>query len=474
MKQLSLLFVLVAAITACQIEDDQAPSPNESFIKYYGDLTGYVARDIEFLYDSSGFVVFGDVTADDGSTDYAILRMDLDGNLIDSVYFSLDLPLFGLDVDGDGQPDSLRGDDNAGKIVVTPDGYALVGTTLLNNNSFGVTNLSVGTFSFFDNQLTRDRDQTIPIFAIDNLDGEQLDQIGSDLLITRDGGILIMGSREMDRGGGVSDFDFYLIKIRLQQNGVGIDTVFEQTIGIPGNGQDDILVRGFEKADRNIVLIGHSFDVSDLGENGGDNGRNVTFMELNSAGQIINSNSYGFENPGDAVVFNETVSDAIQTPSGFAITGTTTLSTERSYAFFMNLNANGQFIAGDTLSSAFRLSGNPRTSIETNGIGIAQGRDSDYIILGQYPDFNFDMNINDPTIASESRAGEAMFMKVDQFGVPIAGLETFYGSQNGSDFAVDALTLPDGKIVVLANVDFGGGIQLVSLIKTNDSGNLVD
>lgn len=464
MKNLVCLIVASFIIFSCQIEDDEAPTPNESFIKYYGDLTGYEAKDIEFLYDSSGFIVFGNVVADDGSTDYAILRMDLDGNLIDSTYFSFDVPL-GEDADGDGELDTLRGDDVAAQVEVFSDGYALVGTTLLNNNSFGVLDVSVATISFFNNDLDKVANQTFAITS-GNPREDGLDQLASDVIGLRDGGILLLGSREIDRGG-PSDFDYYLLKI-------GGSNPFEKTIGIPGNNQDDILVRGFEKPNGNIVLIGYSSDVSALGENEGNNGTNVTFTELNATGQILNSVSYGIDNPdtNDLSVFNEVVTGAVSTSAGYAITGTSNLSTEVSYAFFMNLTKNGDFVAGDTLSSAFRFSSGE--SIETFGLGIAQGRDNDFLILGQYPNFNYDVNVDDPTLTGESRAGEAMFMKVGQFGVPKPGLETHYGSANGDDSAVDALLLPDGKIVVLANVDFGGGIQLVSLIKTNDSGDLVD
>ncbi len=457
MKKLLLILLAASVVYACQIEDDNAPTPEESFIKYYGDLAGYEAKDIEFLYDSSGFVILANVSGDDGTNDYTLLRVSQDGALIDSTVFSLDIPLR-FDADGNGQLDDvLAGSDNAGQVQVLEDGFLVIGTTSLNNSAIDILDVQVATISLFDNDFNNLLDSTLFISASGDIrDG--LDLLGSDVIETQDEGFLIFGSIEIDRGGGTSDFDYYLLK-------VGSDNDFEEIIGIAGEGNDDILVRGFEKSNGNIVLIGYSSDPSSLGENGGNNGLNVTFSELTNQGKLINSVSYGLDNPdpNNETIFDEVVTDAIQTNTGYAITGTTTLSTDDSYAFFMQLSNNGLFISGDTLTSSFGY------GLETNGTGIAKTSTNNYIILGNYPQFDITIEGLEDRI---TRAGEAMFFQVDQSGIPRANSENYYGTQNGDDSAVDALTLPDGKIVVLANIDFGGGIQLISLIKTDDNGRL--
>lgn len=455
MKNFYLILITASIFSACQIEDDNAPSPNESFIKYYGDLAGYEGRDIEMLRDSSGFIVLANVTGESGQSDYIIMRMSLDGTLIDSVEFSFDIPV-GFDADGNGNLDDfLTGSDDGGQVEVFDGGFAVIGTTSLNNSALDVLDVQVATITFFDDQFNNLLDTTLVIPASGDL-RQGLDLIGSDIITLSDGGFLIMGSIEIERASGVSDFDYYLSKVGSNNN-------FVEIIGIPGDGNDDILVRGFEKLNGNIVLIGYSSEPSDLGENNGDNGLNVTFSELTPQGKLINRVSYGLDNPDptNESIFNERVSGAVATSSGFAVVGTTTL-TDNEYAFFMNLSTNGVFINGDTLTSTFGF------GLESKGRGIVQADDNDFIILGNYPQFNIINNLNQQV----ARAGEAMFMKVTQFGMPVAGAEVNYGTENGNDEAVDAIALPDGKIVVLANVDFGGGIQLISLIKTNDDGQL--
>ena len=456
MRNLCLLILASIILNSCQIEDKNAPSPNESFIKYYGQLQGYEAKDVEFLADSSGFIIFGNVTGEDGTTDYTILRVDENGTLIDDLVFSFDIPL-PFDADGNGQMDDfLAGNDDASQVEVFDGGFAVIGTTSLNNSSLDILDVQVLTVSLYDDNYVNLLDTTLAIPAGDLRDG--LDLRGNDIIELSDGGFLIMGSIEIDRGGGVSDLDYFLLK-------VGTDNAdFEEIIGIPGDGNDDILVRGFEKANGNIVLIGYSSDPSSLGENNGDNGLNVNFKELTPDGKILNSVSYGLDNPDpdNSTVFDDVVNDAISSSSGYTITGTTTLATDDKYAFFMNLTNSGLFIDGDTLTSSFG------SNLQSEGFGIVQSADNNYIILGSYTSFNITNEIGQQI----ARAGESMFMKVDQVGVPVAASEANYGTENGNEEAIDALLLDDGQILVLSNTDFGGGIQLISLIKTDDNGQL--
>ena len=443
---------------SCQIEDDNAPTPEEGFIKYYGSLTGYEAKDIEYLADSSGFIIFGNVTNDLGATDYTLLRIDQTGALIDSIIFSFDISLR-FDANGDGElNDVIAGNDDASQVEVFDGGFATIGTTSLNNSAIDILDVKVGTVRLFDNDYNNVLDTTVVLQAGNLRDGlrDGLDLIGNDIIQLNDGGLLIMGSIEIDRGGGSSDLDYYILKVGTEVND------FEEIIGIPGEGNDDILVRGFEKDNGNIVLIGYSTDPSSFGENGGNNGLNVTFSELTPQGKLENSISYGLDNPDNATLFDEVVTNAIETTTGYAITGTTTLGTDEKYAFFMNLTNSGIYVNGDTITSGFQY------GLESEGLGIVQSNDNNYIVLGKYSNFDVTNSIGQRF----SRAAESMFVKVDQAGIPIAGAEVNYGTENGSERAVDALLLQDNRILVLSNTDFGGGVQLMSLIKTNDDGQL--
>jgi len=49
MKRIYYIILLVFVTLSCQIEDDNAPAPEDAFIKYYGDLTSFTAKDIEIV-----------------------------------------------------------------------------------------------------------------------------------------------------------------------------------------------------------------------------------------------------------------------------------------------------------------------------------------------------------------------------------------------------------------------------------------
>lgn len=460
MKHLLYITLFTIGLISCQIEDDNAPAPDDSFIKYFGELTGYEAKDIELLNDGSGFVVLCDVIGDDGSKDYGLFIIDLEGNLVNQTTFGFDVPTnTDLNKDGIIGNDVISGEDLGAQVEVTANGtFWVVGTTVVNDNASNILNVSVGTISVFDEDLNFLSDGTQEFGAsIELTDG--LDLVGADLIIADNGDLIFFGSIEIERGNGDVDFDYFVIRAGSMN--------FQEFIGVPGDGQDDMVVRGFEKDNGNLVLIGYSSDPSSLGENGGNNGTNVLFTELTPEGKILNSVSYGIDG-GLALVYNEVVNNAIQTPSGFAIVGTSTLSTEETYAFYMNLTRTGGLVSANLITSEYTFSGTDEP-LETEGFGIVQSLDNDYILLGNYQNF-----VTDILGQTKNRAVEGLYKKIDQFGNGIPGFETNFGLADGNDRVVDAVRLPDGKIVALANVDFGGGIELIALMKLNDTGNLVD
>ena len=464
MKRLLEITLLAFLAISCQIEDENAPKPEETFIKYFGELTSYKASDIEIVYDATGevaeeLVIFGVKTSSFGDDDFFVLRTDLDGNLIDSASYSFDENL-GIDLSGDGNENVLRGNEIASQIQPIPGGgFILVGTTSLTETLLDISDWQLLTIAFVDNELNllRERDSVLILPAINN--NFELDLIGNDVIILDGGSLLIAGAREFDRGGGVTDFDNFFLKI--DPNG---SSGFLNTQGVAGDGQNDILVRAFEKTPGgNIVLIGHSNAPSLLGENNGNNGANVYFLEISSTGTPVNFAAYGFEDPDEGItaVYDEQVNNVIRTATGFSIVGTSTTSTDLNYSFVMNLSDNGLYLNGNSFTgSAF----NSETNVlQSFGNGITQTQTNDLAVVGQYQSF---------VSGNLSRGGEGMFVKFDQASVPVAGAESFFGLADGNDSVVDAVTLPDGKIVAVANVDFGGGVQLISVIKLNDNGSL--
>ena len=200
------------------------------------------------------------------------------------------------------------------------------------------------------------------------------------------------------------------------------------------------------------------------GENGGFNGTNVFFLETDINGTPINSAAYGIDDtrdPTSTTVYNETVNDVIKSASGYSVVGTSNTTGNEQFAFIMNLSNSGVFL--NAASHHFSAFNEGTTTLQTSGEGITQAIDNKLIMLGQYLSFN---------TGNLSRGGEGMFVKFSQGSVPVEGAESFFGLADGNDSIVDAVTLPDGKIIAVANVDFGGGVKLISIIKLNDDGAL--
>lgn len=460
MKNILFIILTTLLVISCQIEDENAPSPDEAFIKYYGELTSYEASDIEIVYDQTGeiaegLVVFGVKTNDFGDNDYFVLHTDLEGNLIDSVSYGFENAT-DRDFTGDGNADVFRGDEIAGQIQPIPGGYITIGTSSVTETVLDISDFQILTVGFLDSELNLLNDTLLAL--VSEQDNVELDLIGNDIIVLSDGSILLAGAKEFDRGGGVTDFDNYFFKLSFTD---GI--VFENTQGIAGEDEDDILVRAFEKNNGNIVFIGNSNSPSLLGENEGDNGTNVYFLEVSENGVPINFAAYGFENPetGITAVYNEKVNNVIKTPSGYSIVGTSNTSTSLEYSFIMNLSNSGIYLSGNSFDeSSFNSENN---TLQSNGLGVTQTSTNDVVMVGQYKSFESD---------GMSRGGEGMYVKFNQAAVPIEGAESFFGLADGNDSVVDAVTLPDGKIVAVANVDFGGGVKLISIIKLNDDGSL--
>lgn len=460
MRHFLLLILTTLIVVSCQIEDENAPKPEDAFIKYYGELTSYEASDIEIVYDASGevpegFVVFGTVTLDDGNIDYFVLRTDLDGNLISSNSYGF-VNQTDIDFTGDGNADGFVGQEIAGQIEPIPSGgFIIIGTSsITQQGAIDISDFRILTLGILDSDLNLASDTLIALVSEPgNVD---LDLEGRDVILLNDGSILVAGCKEFDRGGGISDKDNYFLKFNFTD---GI--IFEQTQGVPGDGEEDEISHVFEKANGNLVFLGTSNTPSQLGENGGNNGSNVFFLETDPNGTPLNSVAYGFDNPSNNVVYNEKVNNAINSASGFSVVGTSTTTQNQQFAFVMNLSNNGILLSSNSHdSSAFNTES---TKFQTIGEGITQGLDNNLIILGQYPSF---------TSGGLSRSGEGMFVKFDQGGEPVTGAESAFGLSDGNDNIVDAVTLPDGKIVMVSNVDFGGGVKLISIIKLNTDGSL--
>ncbi|WP_424961092.1 hypothetical protein [Ekhidna sp.] len=459
MRYIIHIMIVSLLVFSCQIEDDNAPKPDEAFIKYYGELTSYEASDIEVIYDATGevaegLIVFGTKVTEAGDKDYFVLQTDLEGNLVDSTSYGF-INQTDRDFTGDGNPDDFRGDETAGQIELIPGGgYITIGTSSISENALDISDFRILTLAFLDADLNLVSDTLLTLVSQE--DNTELDLEGNDVILLSDGSILMVGAKEFDRGGGVSDFDNYFFKFSFTDG-----VIFNQTQGVAGENENDVIVRAFEKSSGNIVMLGYSNTPSQLGENGGVNGTNAYFLEIDPNGTPVNFAAYGLDDPADGRIYNEQVNDAIKTSFGYSLVGTSNTSNDEQFGFIMNLSNNGVFLSANSHdSSTYNTENN---TLQTLGNGVVQASDNSLILLGQYLNF---------TTNNLARGGEGMYVKFDQAANPVAGEETFFGLSDGNDEVVDAVVLPDGKIVAVANVDFGGGVKLISIVKLNDDGSL--
>ncbi len=443
-------FLAFLLLLACQIEDKDAPTPAESYIKYFGEAnTTYEMVDIEIIYDATdasivnSIIMLGTRQREDARRDIYLVKTDAVGTFIADTAYSYD-------------SDS---DDEARQLSRAGDNILVVGNTTTSPE----TNLSGVVWNEFTTDL-------IPV-SIPNTDTTLYSiftnpanptQISANDLIqtTSDGNFVMVGNYNTQAG----DQQYYRLKIDANQRG-HISYPSDASNEDPallwfvsgGVGASDDLVRAFEETNGELVFIGNStfFDID------GNGGVNVLVVNATSSGATNNRRSYGFNLNGNNSNATDRMTDAVQKQGGYAIVGTSTQGNNLSQAFYIDSSVPSQ---RTLLTSSFTLND---VSTRTNALGITQGPKNDFIIVGQYPDFRIDSG--DEQL---NKGSEAMIYRTDQFGVKIDGFETNYGVIGGDDLAVVARTLPDGKILVGATIDFGSGSTLMSLIKLNDTGQL--
>ncbi|MEQ9401941.1 MAG: hypothetical protein RIM99_00030 [Cyclobacteriaceae bacterium] len=447
---------IVLLFVSCQFEDDNAPKPTDEFIKYIGALADHEAKDIEPLYADDGttlegFVIFGTQQQQDLTVDYYVAITDASGNLINDASFDASGFIFG-DINGNGiinQQDSVNSQESAGQIEVLSNGFLITGTSSFTQNLLGANEYQFITYAFLDQNLSATSTGLIRADTSRNISGLQnvtRDMIANDMISLSDGTFLLIGAKE---NAAETDLDFYIRK--FDQTTI----YWEKSIGF-GSG-DDVLVRAFENDDQSIALFGYS---NDPGINGSA-GINATYVLVNQNGNILDSNSNGILEANAIDVNDDVLTDVIETSGGYAVVGTSTRSSsEQSFSFFMSMNKNGVAQFSDIISSRFVEA---EASIQSKALALTQTTSNEFVVVGEYPSFR---------VGAENKGGEAMFVGVDQVGNPIQGLESNFGLEGGNDVANDAITLPDGKIVVACTIDFGVGVKLISLMKLNDSGSL--
>ncbi len=441
------LYVLIISFLAfsCQIEDDNAPSPEDTFVKYYGN-TGfsYTMADMGVIYDNNqevqNFILLGTETSEDFSPSIYVAKTDPFGLIVaeTTLFFN------------------ESSSDIASNMTITSSGDSILivgNTTFLSDSGVPVSGI---VWTCLDQDLS-------PIINFPSTGG--LDTIvvdttasrrgirGSEIIKSRDGNFILVGNYDKTTG----EQQYFRTKINASNPDQKL--WFRPPVDVPG-GVGHNHRRVFEEPNGELVFIGNVRTISGEGEGG----LNISYIRTNSSGVNVNGVSYGIDVGGN-LNYNDLVLDAVKVTNGYAITGTSSFG-NNAHAFILNILSSGVIFAEDTTGTAFLNNEEP---INTNGRAITQGISKDLIIVGEYPDFRI---TNGNTQIDKS--GEIMFMRVDQQGERVPNFEANFGLEAGEDSGVVVVSLPDGRIVIGSTVDFGSGITLMSLIKLNDTGSIDD
>lgn len=436
MKRIYFFPILISILVACQIEDDNAPTAEDAFIKYYGNEGfSYTLADLGVIYageEVQNFIILGTQADEDLAQSIYVAKTDPSGFIISERTFSLD---------------STNSNDVATKLTITGDTLLVLGNTSFNGRQgivWTLLNLDLNPIANFPNGRSLDTLMNV---------NQNLGIRGSDIIKTNDNNFVIVGN--YDKTSTIQQY----FRTKISASNLDQKLWFRPPDNVPGgNGHNH--QRVFEESNDDLVLIGNVRTISGEGEGG----LNVSYIKTNSNGVNTNGQTYGLT-IGSNLNANDLTKDAVRIPGGFAITGTSSLGNEE-HAFAITISSTGILFSEDTISTAFLNGGVP---INTNGNAITQGITNDLIIVGQYPDFRITSGTN-----QIDRSAEIMFIRTDQSGERVEGLEANYGLESGEDVGTAVLTLRDGKIVIGSTVDFGSGVTLISLIKLNDTGQLDD
>jgi len=452
---LKYLFLLLM-INSCQIKNDNIPGPNETFIRYFGGNGEQSALDIELVYNSDSsqvqnLILLGRKSeAGDDVESLYIVRTDVNGNEINNKTFSTSKEILGTEVFGDVVSGQIEPTYDANGNLT---GYVVVTTYSLLNLAVGLDSTRVIVYQL-SNELDSIRSISINQFKDLDIDGDLVnEQVKSELRIndiikTTDDGYLLVGAV---RGGNETDFNFFALKLDSEFN--------NEWHSDDNNGsfdsRDDILVRAFENPSGNFACFG--YNTAPETDEGNSIGNNFYYLEFKSNGVPVNSNVAGSDvSPNEDDIMN----NVIKIPSGYVAVGTAIKDTEDRFAFFVSYRLDGRIEEKVTLTESTQVG-----AINSEGYGITMTNNNSFVVVGRLP--NYFEN-------GEQRNDEIAFIKTKANGEPniINGshIQSF-GLASGDDSGVDAVTLIDGKIVLLTNVDFGG-ITLMSLMKINSDGTL--
>ena len=459
--------MITGLLSSCNLFEEEVILEKQSFVKYYGQNGSYTAKDIEPIYATdneniiTAFVIFG-TTNISGGDDYYFLKVDTLGNILAETTLGYQ---YRYNVNNT-TTEEINTTEIPGQIeILSNRDIVFVGTSRVIIEGQNATNFPImTTHTLTEDLMLKDSievltetHQNINIIGNDVIEINAINTKGEILPNEKD--LLYVGAI-VQRGG----MDFYYAKHK--RNNINSIVWKRPASSVTRNNgsldSDDVMVRAFEDTD-GYVLFGYNYRVGNQGETG----TNVYFQKVSKEnGFPVSSNAFGIIKDNNQT--DEVVNSVIKYQGGYAVVGTSFLTSNERFAFFMNFTNSG--IIKTQIGTSNGINNVIDTNIDTTNndivseaYGITQTKSGNFVVVGKYP------NLRLNTIL---RNDEIMFININQDGESIEGNERNYGIAEGDDTSNDVITLPSGGVVVLTTIDFGASISLISLMKLSESGNL--
>ena len=431
--------ILVIAISSCGGSVDI--SPEDTYVKFFGDVASLEMKDMIFVNDGSeGLVMFGtrdgeveEVIAGETFTfiekNMYLVVTDEKGNPVSEQMFEI--------------PDGLSTgnshyDEEGVRITAIQNGYLVIGTiTNFPNKDLPEETVSLIVYAQLDNGFNLTGNWQAIGDSTNNY-------VAADINLMDDDGILIAGYTDVN---GSNDF-FY------QKIG-GTNPEWSRIEIRPGS--DDRLIRALPTKNGQYALFGQTEAFSGDGEGG----VNVERTIIDVDGIIQNSLIYGITDSDGYDLRDDIPSDVLERPGGFVIVGTSYFDASTYDPFVMFVDIVGAQVTEVVFDQTFSSG---TSGFNAKGLGVVQLQNNDYFVVGSVD------NYEDP-ISGEAKGDESLVVRTDQLGSPIGEFKT-YGLLNGNEHADRALKGNDGSIRIGATFDFGGGLTSFALLKTNTDGEL--
>ncbi len=441
----SCLFLFILVLSgSCVFEEEGAPEPTSTFVKYFGNIGTQEIVDMVINTDDH-VVMFGNQTLAGETGNAYLIEADSVGNQLRTMTIDV-----GTYLTGDS---SYITQEFSESIKLFDQGYLVTGSFAeLRGGQTQQFNIFWAWLDFDLSIVKLDTIRTGPYSAV----GANADHVyGRDIIMTNDGNIVIVGKTSRKERNDLTNNaqeQFFIVKVDFDAD----TTLIRKSYGY--RNSDDDAIAAFELSNSNIAIIGSTYQIG----NRGGTDMNVGLLVFNPLlTSQVTARVYGVS-IGDDIGAMDQPNDAIRISGGFAITGTSTLGTEQRPFLMQIWEAGALVFEPQALSSKW--------NINATGASLTETREGDFVITGSYPSFL----VSDETIDEFSRAknSEVMFLRTGQRGTPKPDYEGNFGLVSGNDEGKVVAKLSSGSILIGATIDFGSTQTMIALKKLNDSGIL--